>query len=57
MLRNENQFDSKYRMSYDSFMKLVNLLMPSLEQNDTKSMNSFGEPAISPPHVLGLTIQ
>jgi hypothetical protein len=43
-------------MSYDSFMKLVNLLMPFLEQNDTKSMNRCGEPAISPPHILGLTI-
>ncbi len=56
MFRHENQFNSKYRMSYDSFMKLVNLLMPFLEQNDTKSMNSCGQPAISPPHILGLTI-
>ncbi len=56
MLRHENQFDKKYRMSYDPFMKLVNLLMPFLEQNDTKSMNSCGEPAISPLHILGLII-
>ena len=56
ILRHETQFDCKYRMSYESFTKLVSILHPALEQNDSKSMNSCAEPAISAPHILGLTI-
>jgi hypothetical protein len=36
MLRHENQFDSKYRMSYDSFMQLVDILSLAIQQNDKK---------------------
>ena len=57
MLIHEKQFDSKYRMSYESFMRLVTLLEPNLRQDDRKSMNSCGQLAICPPHILGLTIR
>jgi hypothetical protein len=57
ILRHEKQFDCKYRMSYESFNKLVSTLHPALEQNNSKSMNSCAEPAISAPHILGLTIR
>jgi hypothetical protein len=57
MLIHEKQFDSKYRMSYESFMHLVTLLEPNLRQDDRKSMNSCGQLAICPPHILGLTIR
>lgn len=57
MLVLEKQFDSKYRMSYESFMHLVKLLEPDLQQNDCKSLNSCGQLAISPPHILGLTVR
>jgi hypothetical protein len=57
MLRHEKQFDCKYRMAYETFMKLVQILSPSLEQNDRKSINSCGQPAITPEHILGLTIR
>ena len=56
ILRHEKQFDCKYRMSYESFNKLVSILHPALEQNNSKSMNSCAEPAISAPHILGLII-
>jgi hypothetical protein len=36
MLHHENQFDSTYRTSYDSFMKLVDILSPAIQQNDKK---------------------
>ncbi len=55
-MKHEKQFDSKYRISYESFMHLVTLLEPSLRQDDQKSMNSCGQPVICPPHMLGLTI-
>jgi hypothetical protein len=57
ILHHEKQFDSKYRMSYGSFKKLVALLHPALEQNNTKSVNSCGELAICPSHILGLRIR
>ncbi len=57
MLIHEKQFDSKYRMSYETFMHLVALLEPTLRQDDGKSMNSCGQPAICPPHILGLSIR
>jgi len=56
MLHHENQFDSKYHMSHISFMKLVDILSPAIKQNDRKSMNSFGQEAICPLHILGLTL-
>jgi len=56
ILRHEKQFNCKYRMSYESFNKLVSILHPTLKQNDSKSMNSCADPAISVPHILGLTI-
>jgi hypothetical protein len=55
MLHHENQVDSKYYMSCKSFMKLVNLFMPSIEQNKRKIVNSCREAAISLQHILGLT--
>jgi len=57
ILCNEKQFDSKYRMSNDAFKKLVSILEPALEQNNAKSINSCKELAISPSHILGLTIR
>jgi hypothetical protein len=57
ILCNEKQFDSKSQMSYDAFKKLVSILELSLEQNNAKSINSCGELAISPSHILGLTIR
>jgi hypothetical protein len=57
ILRHEKQFDSKYRMTYGAFKKLVSILEPDLEQNNAKIIiNSCGELAISPSHILGLTI-
>ncbi len=56
ILHHEKQFDCKYRMSYESFNKLFSILHLALEQNDSKSMNSCAEPALSAPHILGLTI-
>jgi hypothetical protein len=57
ILRHEKQFESKYRMSYESFMKLAKLLEPSLIQSDRQSLNSCGQLAVCPPHILGLTIR
>ena len=57
ILRHEKQFDAKYRMSYESFMKLVELLEPSLCQDDQQSLRSCGQLSVSPPHILGLTIR
>ncbi len=37
-------------------MCLAKLLEPRLAQNNRKSFNSCGQPAICPPHILGLTI-
>ena len=56
ILCHEKQFDIKYRMSYKSFNELVSILYPALEQNNSKSINSCAKPAISAPHILGLTI-
>ncbi len=57
ILRHEKQFDSKYRMSYGAFKKLVSILEPDLEQNNAKIIiNSCGDLAISPSHILGLMI-
>jgi hypothetical protein len=57
ILRHEKQFDCKYRMSYESFNKLVSILHPALEQNNSKSMNSCAKPAISAPYILGVKIR
>ncbi len=56
ILRHEKQFKVKYRMSYESFMCLAKFFEPRLAQNNRKSLNSCGQPAICPPHILGLTI-
>ncbi len=50
MLCHEKQFDCKFCMSYESFLKLALTLSPFLEQNDKKSINCCGQPAISPAH-------
>lgn len=42
-------------MLFESFMHLVKLLEHDLQQNDCKSMNSCGQLAKSPPHILGWT--
>jgi hypothetical protein len=56
MLVLEKKFDSNHRMSYESFMHLKKLLEPDLWKEDCKSINSFWQLAISPPHILGLTV-
>jgi hypothetical protein len=56
ILRHEKQFDVKYQMSYESFMRLAELLESYLAQNNRKSVNSCGQLAICPRHILGLTI-
>jgi hypothetical protein len=56
ILCHENQFDSKYQMTYESFTKLASILQPALKQNNNKSINSCGELVISTPHILGLKI-
>jgi hypothetical protein len=56
ILKHEKQFDVKYRMSYESFMRLTKLLEPRLAQSNCKSFNSCGQAAICPHHILGLTI-
>jgi hypothetical protein len=50
ILRHEKQF------AYESFMCLAELLEPDLAQNNRKSVNSCGQLAICPQHILGLTI-
>jgi len=57
ILHHEKQFDCMYHMTYETFIKLVQILLPSLEQNDKKSFSSCGQPAITPAHILGLTIR
>jgi hypothetical protein len=57
ILRHEKQFEAKYRMSYKSFMQLAKLLEPNLSQDSSKSLNSCGQPAICPHHILRLTFR
>ncbi|MFO0446206.1 MAG: transposase family protein [bacterium] len=57
ILQHEKQFEAKYRMPYEAFMKLAKLLEPNLSQDSSKSLNSCGQPAICHHHILGLTIR
>jgi hypothetical protein len=50
------KINSKYCMTFDSFLKLVEILSPALQQNGRKKINSRGQAAIRPLHILGLTI-
>jgi hypothetical protein len=56
ILHHEKQFDCMYHMTYETFIKLVQILLPSLEQNDKESISSCGQPTVTPVHILGLTI-
>jgi len=57
MLVQEQKFDAKYHIPFESFSKLLKILEPELARSDTMSMISCGLLPVSPGHILGLTIR